>query len=162
MATTSTVPAVKKQIVDKLKTALASASRDEGQVPVTYAWPGPATQPECVFLGPNPQTADLRLDLNSDIPTIKAGRKQRQETYTVRITVWEWRPDLNAVGAETAEDDAFKLAAKIEDVFADDPTIGLSQIQWAKVDTLASTLWPFEKGWGCELAIDIDVAARLT
>lgn len=161
MATTSTVPTVKAQLVTKFTTALATASRDDGQVPVTYAWPGPATQPECVFLGPNPQTADLRLDLSSDIPTIKAGRKQRQESYTVRVTVWEWRPDLTATGAATVEAQAFALAAEIEDVLANDPQAGLSSVQWIKVESLASTLFPFEKGWACELAMDLNVAARL-
>lgn len=161
MGTVSTVPTVKAQMVTKFKTALATASQDSGQVPCTYAWPGPATQPECVFLGPNPQTADLRLDLSSDIPTIKAGRKARQEDYTVRTTIWQWRPDLTSDGASTVEAAAFTLAALLEDVVANDPQIGLTTIQWIKVESVSSTLFPFEKGWACELAIDFDVAARL-
>lgn len=164
MATTSTVPTVKAQLVTKFATALATASRSSGQVPVTYAWDGPDTQPECVFLGPNPQTADLRLDLSHDIPTIKAGRKHRAENYTVRATVWQWRPDLSSGSAATVESAAFTIAGLLEGVLADDPLIGLAStvVQWVKVESVASTLFPFQKGWACELAMDLEVSARLT
>lgn len=162
MATTSTVPTVKAGLVDLFTPALATASLSGGQVPVTYAWPGPATLPECVFLGPHPNAADIRLDLSSEIPTIKAGRKHRQEEYRVRVTVWCWRPDLTADGAEAVELQAFTLAGLLEDELADDPTGGLAVVQAIKVDTLASTLFPFEKGWACELSMDLEVRARLT
>ena len=156
MATTSTVPTVKARLVAVLGDRLA--------VPVTWAWPGPETESECVFLGPHPQLADVRLDLSSDIPTIKAGRKHRQEGYVVRVTVWSFRPELTAVDAQECETRAFELAAEVEDALADDPRLGLSPatIQSAEVETLASTLFPFRAGWACELAIDVRVRARLT
>lgn len=156
MATTSTVPTVKARLVTLFDAALT--------VPVTYAWPGPESEPECVFLGPHPQTADIRLDLSSSIPTIKAGRKQRQEEYTVRVTVWSFRPDLTTEDAATCELRAFEIAEAVEDVLADDPRLGLGAgvIQFAEVDSVASTLFPFQSGWATELAIDIAVRARLT
>lgn len=156
MATTSTVVTVKSQIVDQLATALTP-------VPVTYAWAGKNTEPKCVFLGPHPNAADIRLDLSSSIPTIKAGRKQRQEEYTVRVTVWTYRPDLTSADAKTCETEAFTTLADIEDVFANDPRIGLGAtvVQYAEIESVASTLFPFQAGWACELAIDIAVRARL-
>ena len=164
MSTTSTVPTVKARLVTVLTAALASASLEGDQVPVTYAWPGPDTQPEAVFLGPHPQAADIRLDLSDQTPTVKAGRKQRQESYTVRVTVWCWRPDVTATGAQTVETQAFSLAGLIEDVLAEDPRIGLAAtvVQWIRVETMSSTLFPFERGWACELSMDLEVGARLT
>lgn len=158
MATTSTVPTAKARIVAKAKTAL----QGEG-TPVTYAWPGKSTVPECVFLGPHPETADIRLDLESDIPTIKAGRQQRQENYTVRVTIWTFRPELTSADAETCETRAFELLGHLEDEFADDPRLALPapDMQLMSIESVASTLFPFKAGWACELAVDIAVKARL-
>jgi len=155
VTTTSTVVTVKSQLVTKIGAAVS--------VPTTYAWPGKATSNEAVFLGPHPETADIRLDLSSQIPTIKAGRKQRQETYTVRVTVWQFRPDLSVDAAVECETGAFAILAAIEGVLADDPRIGLAPtvIQHAIVESVASTLFPFQAGWACELAVNIAVAARL-
>lgn len=156
MATTSTVATVKAQLVSQLDAALT--------VPCTYAWPGKSTAAECVFLGPHPETADIRLDLSSSIPTMKAGRKQRQEEYTVRVTVWVFRPDLTTADAATCETRAFAILADIEDVLANDTRIGLGSavIHHMSIDSIASTLFPFQTGWACELGIDIAVEARLT
>lgn len=156
MATTSTVATVKAQLVSQLDTALL--------VPVTYAWPGKSTAAEAVFLGPHPETADIRLDLSSSIPTMKAGRKQRQEEYTVRVTVWTFRGELTPADAATCETRAFAILADIEDVLAADPRIGLAPavVQFLEITSIASTLFPFQTGWACELAVDITVRARLT
>lgn len=152
---TSTIPTVKAQMVTRFATALA--------VPFTYSWPGPTTADRCGFLGPHPATADIRLDATQQIPTIKAGRKQRQEDYTVRVTVWSFRPDLNVEAAATCEADAFAIFDSIEDVLADDPRIGLAPtvVQYLAVESVASTLFPFNGGWACELAADVAVKARL-
>lgn len=163
MALVSTVATVKQQLVTQLTSKLASAGPSGGQVQVAYAWPGPSTANESVFCGRHPELDDIRLDVNHDIPTIKAGRKARQENYEIPLTVWVFRPDLSADGAQTCEARAFALLDPIEDLFADDPTIGLgTTVQWVKVDRIASTLWPFERGWACELIVTLDVAARLT
>ena len=153
MATTSTVITVKKALVTLLDTELS--------VPVTYAWPGKATQSEAVFLGPHPETSDVRIDVESQIPTMKAGRKQRAESYTVRITVWVFRPDLNVEGAEECETRAFELFSSIEDVLADDTSLGSTDVQLASIERFSSTLFPFASGWACELGIDVQVEARL-
>lgn len=162
MVTSSTIPTFKAGLVTLFTSALATASRDSGQVQVSYAWPGPDTEPEAVFLGFHPEIRDLRLEAVHDIPTIKAGRKQRQESYTVPVTVWTFRPDLSASAAATVESEAFTLFGLLEDELADDPQGGVTSIQWAKVGDFSSTLWPFGKGWACELVFEIDVEARLT
>lgn len=163
MATTSTVPTVKAQLVTVFTTALAAAARGGGQVPVDYAWPGPDTEPEAVFLGRHPALSDIRMDVVDDIPTIKAGRKQRSEEYSVPVTVWEFRPDLQPTDAQECESEAYVLFGLLEDVLAEDPNIGLPSgtILWARLGDHSSTLWPFEKGWACELTFEVDVEARL-
>lgn len=156
MPTNSTIPTVKQRLVTVFSAATTT--------PVSYAWPGSNTVHECVFLGPHPEAADIRVDMDSQIPTIKAGRKQRQEEYTVRVTVWVFRPDLTSADAETCEARAFEVWDDLEDELADDPQIGIPTVvnQHVAVQNLASTLFPFQTGWACELSIDLRVRARLT
>jgi hypothetical protein len=156
MATSSTVVTVKKQMVAEYDAVLS--------IPVTYAWAGKNTAAEAVFLGPHPETADIRLDQTSQIPTVKADRKQRQETYTVRVTIWTFRPELTFTAADTCETRAFELLASIEGVHAADPRIGLAAtvLHHTQITSVASTLFPFDAGWACELAVDVEVSARLT
>lgn len=153
MPTTSTVPDVKTKLVELIKANV--------DVEVFYAWPGPSTPSECVFIGRYPDLEDDVVSVTSEIATIKAGRKQRTETYAVPVTIWSFRPDLTAEKAEEAEARAFELMEAVEDVLADDPTLGLD-IQWARLGDFTSTGHPFEKGRVYELVVQIDVQARLT
>jgi hypothetical protein len=153
MATTSTIPAVKSALVDLLSVAL--------DVPVTYAWPGPNTAHECVFLGRYPDVpGEDRIDATSAIANIVTGRKQRTETYTVPLTIWSFRPDLNSDGAAEAEERAFVMLSVLEDVLADDPKLGLD-ILWAQLGDYSSVGHPYDKGWVYELIAQVDVQARL-
>lgn len=163
MGQVSTVPAVKTQLVAQLTAALATAGSDGGQVPVYYAWPGPQTPSETVFLGRHPEIDDIRLDVTHELPTVKAARKQRSELYELPCTIWTFRPDLSADGAEECETRAFKLLEPVEGLVADDPTIGLAatDINWVRVARLEPSLWPFQKGWACELLVVFEVQARL-
>jgi hypothetical protein len=154
MGTSSTIPAVKSRLVEVLSAVM--------DVPVTYAWPGPNAAHECVFLGRYPDVqGEDRVDARSEIANVVAGRKQRTETYTLPVTVWSFRPDLNSDGAEEAEARAFVLLAELEDVLADDPTLGVD-IQWARLGDYSSVGHPFDKGWVYELIAQVDVQARLT
>lgn len=162
MGTNTTITTVKKRLVTVLTTALATASRDGGQLQVFYSWPGPQCPEEAVFLGPHPETADIRIDVDNEIPTIKAGRKQGQETYDVIVTSWQFRPDLSADGAETCEVRAEDVYDLIYDEMVDDVTIGLSGIQRVEVTGVESTLFPFQSGWACEWRTTVTVHARLT
>lgn len=155
MATTSTIPTVKAKLVELFEAQVS--------VPVFYAWPGPNTPAKCVFLGRHPELDDIRIDGESELAAIQAGRKSRTENYTVPVTAWSFRPDLDSSAAQTCEEEAFTLAGHLEDVVADDATIGLGPgVQWVRLNRLTSTLFPFQKGWACELQAEFDVQARLT
>lgn len=166
MSTSSTLPAVKAALVSLLQDALSTSGVSGGQIPVEYAWPGPDSADEMVFLGRHPDTVGNPLtesgSMRSEIPTIKAGRKQRQETYTVDVTCWSFRPDLTAGGAEEAETRGFQIFAEVEDVLADDPTLGLSSIQHAVLTDVGVALIPFQSGWASVLVASVTVNARLT
>lgn len=166
MATSSTVPTVKARLVTLLTTALANSGPSGGPVQVAYAWPGAATESESVFLG---RHGDLILDptrpnttIDSSVPTIKAGRKQRQENYSFELTVWSFRPDIQPDECAVAEARAFELYEQVDGVLADDPTLGLSSIQYATLGGAEVATVPFQKGWAAVLVPSVEVRARLT
>lgn len=155
MSTTSTLPAVKAGLVAKFK---ANTS-----VAVTYAWPGPESEHEAIFFGRHPQSQFSSPTRGEhEIPNLKAGRKQRSETYELELTIWVFRPDLDPTQAETCEKRAFEIAKVVENVLADDPTAGLTDVQWITVGPWVSDLQPFQPGWACDLVTTLSVQARLT
>lgn len=155
MPTHTTVLSVEDQIVTLLDAALT--------VPVTYAWPGPDTAPECVFLGLHPAVADIVLDLSSEDPVIKAGRRQSQEEYELTLTIWAFRPDVSAADARVASGAAHEIYDAIYDVFVNDARIGLgNMIQRTEVRGFDRRQFPFMSGWACEMRVRIYVSARLT
>ncbi len=107
MATTSSVPAVKAAIVALVATALPGIS-------VTYGRPMNSTLPrEAVFVG------DVRGQHR--VPTMKSGRKAREETYTLDVVIAVLMPRGTLSEAEAR---AFVLATEVEDALADDPSLG--------------------------------------
>ena len=155
MTAISTVPAVKQAIVTKL--------RDVSDVPVDYCWPGPSTKPRHIFLGRHPELDDVRIDGRQEVPTIKAGRKQSQEVFELPVTHWSFRGDLTPDAGAEVESGAFEMAEDLRTLVAEDWTLGLSpQVQRVSVVDTASTLFPFQKGWACELVVTLEVHARLT
>ena len=160
MATTSTITTVKRQLVSMFTSALAG----EANVKVTYAWPGPGAGNEMVFLGQHPEVDDILIDATSEIPNIKASRKQRQESYRVPVTLWSFRPDLDVDDAETCEVRTEALFGLIADVLADDPRIGLTPqtVQSVVLEHYTPRLFPFNGGWASYWLLEIQVEARLT
>lgn len=150
MATTTTVPA----FLAALETALVSALPG---VKVSGAWPGPEAQDaEMVFVG------DSVDDWDVEIPSIKAGRKQRQESYTVTVEAWVAKPGaLRAASAAEARSRAVELIDEIDDFLADNPKL-IDSIQHARLVGRGATLVPFGQGWACQATASIEVAARLT
>lgn len=147
MATTSTVTTVKAQLVTSMK-----ASTDMPDW-VTYSW-APWGDADQVFLGV--------VDGESNIATIKAGRKHRQETYTVDVVLRAIGQDKTPQSAQAVEERAFGYLAALEDILADDVQVdGLTSIQWARLFDFSSTLEPKDKGWGCQITCTVEVTARL-
>lgn len=149
---TSSIPAVKSKLGSLVAAKLS--------VPVYYAWPGPNTAHECVFMGRYPDLGEDRVEASSEPANITGDRKHRTETYSLPVTIWTFRPDLSSDGAAVAEARAFELMAGLEDVLADDPTLGLD-IQWARLGDYSSTGHPWEKGRVYELIAFVEVQARL-
>lgn len=169
MSTTTTIVDFKTQLLARLTTALATAGEDSEPVQCEYAWPGPNTEPNTVFFGRWPDAGAIlpSIRIESAIPTIKAGRKQRQESYTVEVSIFTAGPDLSAdsASAAIADDRAFTIHAALDSMLADDPQIGLPSIQWARIastEVLAGGPFPYEKGYSVLLLVSIDVEARLT
>lgn len=150
MATTSTLPAFIDALLAAMQTALPG-------VQVSEAWPGPGiTQDETLFIGGEVTSWDV------DIPTMKAGRKQRQETYTVTLEAWVAQPGkLRAESANAARTRAVEIIDSVDSFLADDPEL-IASIQHARITSRGASLVPFEKGWSCQATASIEVAARLT
>lgn len=150
MPTSSTVPAF-------LDSLLAQIGSELSDVQVSSAWPGPnATENESVFIG------DSIDNWNVEIPTMKAGRKQRQETYSLTVEAWVAVPgELRQDSAAAARSRAIELIDALDSLLADDPDLG-EPILWARLTDRSATLVPFDKGWACQATATIDVEARLT
>lgn len=162
MPSSSTLPAVKAQLVTLLSSALASSGVSGGAVPVQYAWT-PDAEDEMVFLGRRDEDGPTWVSrMTHDIATIKAGRKHRDENYTVELTVWTYRPDVAPSEANEVDARAFELVEEVENVLADDPRLGLDSIQWAKVAEINAVGRAISGGWVVEAVISIEVRARLT
>src|ERR1051325_1589894 len=105
MALDSTVPAVKAALVSLISAQLTN-------VQVSYGRPADSKLArECVYIA--------EATGEHSIPVFKAGRKPREERYSIEVVV----AVIKARGTiTTAEARAFTLLAAVEDVVADDPT----------------------------------------
>lgn len=155
MATTSTIPTLKAAII-----ATLDARAGLNGVHVVYAWDGPAMEGESVFLDPPDTTQPGR----SQIPTLKAGRKAREETFTVVLVVQVAQAGGTADTAATTEARAYAILAEAENTFADDP--GLAAVVGPTgrfiLGDHTRTLTAFEKGWVSRLEQNIECAVRLS
>src|SRR5687767_13120938 len=96
-------------------------------VQVSPAWPGPETANETLFI------SEEIPDWDVDIPTLKAGRKQRQETYTITVETWVAKPNEHrAASAGEARTRAIQIIDAIDDFLADDPEL-IDGIQHARL-----------------------------
>lgn len=165
-STVSTLPLVLRTLKALFTTALATASEQGTQVQVNYTWQGADTEQETVFLSTFPQPGSpARIDRSQEIANIKAGRKHRNEEYTVPITVWVVRTDLTPLNAQTAVERSETIVALLADVLADDPTLGLDPgvLQWAVLTAGPIEYLPYGEGsgWVVSTELSIEVHARL-
>ena len=154
MPTHSVVLPVEDAIVAQLGAALS--------VPVTYVWPGKSTEPIAVFLGQHPEVGDIMVDVSGEDPVMKAGRRQRQESFEVVLTIWAFRPDLTHADARLAAGSAHAVFNDIDDVFRNDFDLGVAGVQSTTITSYPRRLFPFAAGWAAEIRMTVQVAARLT
>jgi hypothetical protein len=107
-ATTSIRPAVKSALL----TALQLKPELEG-VQLSYGWPGDALEREHIWIGN--VTGTVRIAL------LSTGRKYRDDKFNVSVFV---QAGLIGGTEAEAEERATQLLAALEDVLADDPSIG--------------------------------------
>lgn len=159
MPTNTTIAAARAQLVQVIATgALATV---DGKPKVFYAWPGSQLETgahEVVFV-------ERVRDWRQSITGIKAGRKQREESYTFDLALWVSQPDTGADGAQACFERAIDLMKPIEDALADDVTMGLpngNQIHLAQLTEREPRLIPHEQGWAAFVTMSVDASARLT
>lgn len=151
MATTSTLGLARAALVTALGTGALAGK-------LHYAWPGPLVvkqSHELLWIDDVPEWT-------MTIPNIKAGRKQRQETYVLELVLWVAKPELTAADAQAAFERALVLLAVVEDTLANDVQAGQTAIQWTVLEELDPDLVPYETGWGCQIVLRIRGNARLT
>lgn len=166
MSTGATVDVVKAALYELLKSAL------EPGVHVTYAYPGTEGLRQAVFLGPHPGVLgpdgafQQTSRYTSELASIKAGRKWRNEDYDLTISIWTFRPELGNTSEAAIEIDteAWTIYRTIEDLFADDPNIGLgTDLKFSHLSSVAKRdPMPIPGGWALLLDPTVNVQARLT
>lgn len=122
-------------------------------VTVEPGWPGDRVPiDELVFLAPI-TSGDL------DIPVMTAGRKHRNDIFRLRFVILVLsRPDLDTTQTRLAE-----IAAGIEDVLAEDPTLDdLDGIVSAQVKDMGQQAVSTPEGVVGDGFVEIEVHTRLT
>lgn len=149
MATTSTVPAVIDGLLAGMKAKNLAAFEQ---------WPGPTAAPEMVVLG------TVTWD-DYAIATIKAGRKHRQENWSVGFELYAMGVEGSTPAApKAARDRAFELLESVEDLLADDVRAGTTgvTVQWVATRLDEAEPRVFEKGWGYRIKGAFVAHSRLT
>lgn len=150
MATTSTLATARAAIVDALNTGAL-------QNKVRYAWPGPEGDGENELCW-----VDSVPEWTQAIPNIKAGRIQRQESYTFEVVIWVAAPELTSDGCQQAMERVLVLCAVAENALADDVQLGETAIQKLEITDREYSETPYEAGWTCQVVLTITGQARLT
>lgn len=150
--TTSSVPAVTDAVIGVLTAAVG--------FDVFEAWPGPEATAEMVFL------SGVEWD-EYRVPTIKTGRKARQEDYRLKFEVWVVLAEDTSPGRpKVSRDRAFELFGLVEDAFSEDPSVGLgyaaNSIQWALAAPSDAGPIKFDNGHAYQIKGAVEVHARLS
>lgn len=151
MPTTTTIGLARDALISAINTG-------DLQDKVFYAWPGPEIAKgywEAAWI-------DTVLEWTQQIPTLKTGRKQRQERYVFELVLWVAKPEVGSLGAKATFDRALELLAIVENALADDVQLGDTNIQWMAGISRTVDLIPHEKGWATQLVVRIEGNARLT
>jgi len=149
MSTGTTLPAVKRAIVD----ALAARPGMAG-VQVSYEMPQRGIAAESVWFGEDTET-------ETEIPVMKAGTKHVDETYALPLVVQVLVTDGR--DAETADLRAAALLAQVQQCLAVQPRI-IPAIQWAEMAGWVHHVGPIGDGTsrGSRFDVSVRVRARLS
>lgn len=157
MSTSTTVPAV----IDGFLTAV---NNELDGVTAYESWPGLEAAREMVVIegeGSN----DPILWQQYEIPTITAGRRQRQEQYEIRWAIYVvGTTGTSPSNPKPARTRAFTIAKTLEDVLAEDVTAGTSHtvVQDAQLSLTSAGPRVYETGWAYRITGVLAVRARLT
>jgi hypothetical protein len=155
VATSSTIPAAKTALVSLIGAALATSGPGSTAIQVAYGRPADnLLARECVYVGDVTGTQSVPVARGS-------GRKTRQEEYRVEVVVAVLMVEGEVTDAEAR---AYTLLAEVEDVVADDSTLGLAtnvgyfQATTGSFDAIADYT---DEGPACVLRLNVDCKARL-
>lgn len=151
MPTATTLVTARKLLVSQLDTGDLAGN-------VSYAWPGPEVakgRHELLWV-------DRVRDWTQNVPNMKAGRKQRQESYVFELVLWVAKPELTAATAVECDERAVELLDVVDDALADDVQLGETDLHWLLLTDRAHDLIPYETGWACQIVLSVEGSARLT
>lgn len=151
MATTTTIPAVKAAIVAQL-----AARSGLANVGVTYAWPGPSTKAEAIWL----EGVVGQVRMPELVGTV---RQSRHETYMVGLVVQVVQEGGAAETASVTEARLLALWSEVEQLFADNRGLGVDGVLDVKLggEFTLEPPTPAQKGWSCRITAAVEVSAWL-
>lgn len=148
MATTSTVPAVRAALVTLLTSAI-----NDSDVQVTHG------RQQNSLVKRQVVTVGNAGPYSSEIANLKSGRKQRDETYSIEVIFWVAKPRGVPYDADTR---VWTLFAELEDLLADDPTLGaVDGLAWAVLDDVEAGVDIEKEGPVAWVVASVDCKARL-
>lgn len=138
------VGAVKAALVDRISAALPG-------VQVSWAYLGESARDTSIWLGEARGQVVYQL--------MRTGRKPRTETTDVDVVI-ERR--LSGGTQQQADTAVLDLSQTIEEMVADDPTLGVAGVQQAGVSAHSLVGGTLDVGHGARLTLTITYTARLT
>lgn len=147
MATGSTVYAMKAATVTAMD---ANAALDGVQI--SHGYPGEgAIKREAIYVD--------RVTGGHRIPVFRAGRKVREESYTITLVLFVQKDGVTPAVVEAR---AFTMLQEVEDMLADNPTMDVDGVLHATAGEFREQSDVTPTGAACLIEFDIDVKARLS
>ena len=113
VATTSIRTRVRDEIIARLNQHPALMGTDGNRVPISPGLPGGSLEREHVFVA--------RITGRRNIAFMEAGRKTRDDEFTISFVFMTATPGADTLDADNR---AEQMSTALEDVLADDPTLG--------------------------------------
>lgn len=154
MPTLSYAPTVAAALKSQLATALLATGLEGGDFPVYDAAPPQLLGFDACIIG------DIIQGRNEYV-VMRAGRKPRTEIWTQQVWFWCIRHGTEALPARQA---AFSSYGKLEDIVANDPSLGTGEPTLVAVvqQYAANTVQDLtQNGFRCNLVADVELTVRL-